>query len=100
MGQLRISVGTVQTVNTVFHCRVHITDGQPGDDVIIRLWQTAGVAPRYSGERPTTLNGNGEGLVVFDDVRLAGPCTARLVADDAQSAVPLHADDVHIEVVT
>jgi hypothetical protein len=98
-GQLRISVGVTQTAGEPFTCRVKISGGLAGDDVRIRLWQSAGVAPMYDDAVATTLDGSGAGLVLFDDVRLAGPCTARLVADQLHATVPLHMDDVHIEVV-
>jgi len=99
-GQLRISVDTVQTVNVAFQCRVHIAGGQPGDDVKIRLSQSGGGSPTYEGYCSTTLNGSGTGLALFDNVKLAGPGTVRLVADGAQSAVPLHTGDAQIQVTT
>lgn len=98
-GHLRISVDLVQTVNVPFQCRVHIVSGLAGDDVQIRLRQSAGMAPPYEACCGTTLDSSGNGLVVFDDVALVGPCFARLVADEARSSVPLHMDDVHIQVI-
>lgn len=99
MPQLRISTTLVQTSNQPFRVRVHIADAQAGDDVQIRLWQTAGIGTPFAAIGHTKLDGNGDGLVTFEDVRLAGPCTARMVADDEQSAVPLLLDDVHIQVL-
>lgn len=98
MPHLRISTTLVQGSNQPFRVRVHVIGARGGDDVAIRLWQTAGLPPFYSAVGGVTLDANGDGIVIFDDVRLAGPCTARIVADDDQSAVPLHLDDVHIEV--
>ena len=97
-GQLKISVDLVQTVNVPFQCRVHITCGLAGDDVEIRLSQSDGISPPYEACRGTTLDGNGNGLVVFEEVKLIGAGVARLVADHAQSSIPLHRDDVHIQV--
>lgn len=96
--QLRISVDLVQSVNVPFQCRVHIVGGIAGDDVEIRLWQSAGMPPSYEANRGTTLDSNGNGLVVFEDVKLVGPCVARLVAAHAQSSAPLYMADVHIQV--
>jgi hypothetical protein len=98
-GQLRIIVGLVQTVKAPFQCQVQIAGGMPLDDVVIRLWESAGINPLYEGRGGTTLDAAGNGLVAFDDIRLNGPCTARLVADDFTSSIPLRSDDAHIEVV-
>jgi hypothetical protein len=99
-GQLSISVDKVQTVNVPFQCRVHIKHGQPGDDVKIRLSQSGGGSPAYEGYCSTTLNGDGIGLAVFENVKLAGPGPVRLVANGEQSSVPLHVDDAQIQVTT
>ena len=96
-GQLRIETMLTQTAQRPFPCHVHITGGLPGDDVVLRLWQTAGVEPLYADTRATTLDGTGGGMVTFL-VTLAGPCHARLVVDDQRSAAPLTMTDVHIEV--
>jgi hypothetical protein len=98
-GQLKISVDAVQTVNVPFQCRIHIAGGLAGDDVEIRLQQSDGMPPAYEGCCCTTLDGNGNGLVVFEDVKLIGPCVTRLVARDARSSAQLYLDDVQIEVV-
>lgn len=97
MGVLRISCSGVQTQQVAFPCRVYVTGGLAGDTVDIRLWQTAGVAPMYQGIAQVQLDAGGDGVAQFD-VTLAGPCTARLVADDDRSSMPLNADDVHIRV--
>jgi hypothetical protein len=97
-GQLKILVGSVQTMNVWFVCQVQITGGLALDDVVVRVWESAGVSPLFRSTKGTTLDAAGNGMIAFD-VRLDGPCTARLVADDVKSASPLAMDDVHIEVV-
>lgn len=98
-GQLKISVVLVETSGRPFQCLVNVSGGVPLDCPTIRLWQTAGIAPMYTGTRPAQLDANGDGLADFDNVVLVGPCTARLVADSTDSATPLHVDDVHITVL-
>ena len=98
-GQLRISAPVVVTRDHPFDCTVHIANAVAGDIVTVRLWQTAGVAPLYSGTADAPISGTGHGVAIFRDVTLAGPCHARLVADDEASATPLSADDLHLEVV-
>lgn len=98
-GQLKISVVLTQTSGRPFQCLVSVSGGVGLDRPTIRVWQTAGVSPMYMGSAPAQLDASGDGLAVIDDVVLAGPCTARLVADSIDSATPLHVDDVHITVV-
>ena len=98
-GQLKIFADAVQVAGVSFQCRVRISGALVNDEVTIRLWQTAGVHPFYASTKSTVIDAKQKGFVVFDVV-LHGPnSTARLVADDARSAVPLASDDAHLDVV-
>ena len=99
-GQLKISVDVVQTSLRAFQCLVNVSGGAGLDCPTVRLWQTAGISPMFTGSSQAQLDANGDGLAVFDNVVLSGPCTARLVADSTDSATPLHVDDVHITVIS
>lgn len=96
-GQLKIHVDLVQLANIPFTCRVEIINGSGNDQVTVRLRETAGVAPLFMDTGTTVLTAGGGGSVPFQ-LSLAGPCTARLLAEEVTSAVPLHFDDAHIEV--
>lgn len=99
-GQLRIATGTVHTAERPFRVVVEVSGARANDRVIVRLCQTAGVRPFFGATAPATIDANGEGLAVFDDVVLHGADSiARLIADDEESTVPLRADEVHIEVL-
>ncbi|HVV86419.1 MAG TPA: hypothetical protein VHE35_25355 [Kofleriaceae bacterium] len=98
-GKLRISAPAVVTAGRGFPCDVHISGASPGDTVTIRLWESAGVAPLYSASGTAAINLDGIGVATFDDVVLAGPCHARLVADALLSVTALASDDDHLQVV-
>lgn len=97
-GKLRIDAPAAVQADQPFPCTVNVADGMPGDNVVVRLWQTAGVKPLYASSAIAVIALDGTGTAIFADVVLRGPCTARLVADDQQSQVPLVADDAHVEV--
>jgi hypothetical protein len=99
-GQLKIDLQPPRRDGAKFTLVVAVSGGQPGDEVTVRLQQTAGVKPLFSGTARTPIDGAGNGNAVFDDVVVHGAgSVARLVADDAESAVFLSADETHIDVV-
>jgi hypothetical protein len=99
-GQLKIDVQPARRDGMKFTIVVAVYGGLPGDVVTVRLWQTAGVKPFYSGTASTTIDVAGNGNAIFDDVVLHGVTSvARLIADDDVSAVALSADEAHIDVV-
>ena len=99
-GQLRIDAPIVVTAGRPFDAVVHIAGGQPGDTVTVRLRQTAGTRPPLDTTATATVDFHGGGTARFDRLVLAGPCRARLVADDIVSVEPMDQDDAHVEVVS
>jgi len=99
-GQLRIATGTAHTAARPFRVVIEVSGARPGDQVRIRLRQSAGMMPFWSGVAVSIIDANGEGLAAFEGVVLHGPNSiARLVADHEESAVPLRSDEIHIEVM-
>ncbi len=99
-GQLKIDSQPPRRDGVAFTVVVAVSGGQPGDHVTVRLWQTAGMKPFYTGTAGTGIDASGNGNAIFDGVVLCGAgSTARLVADDEVSAIPLSADETHIDVV-
>jgi hypothetical protein len=99
-GFIQVRTQPVATAGVAFECAVFIVGASPGDLVTIRLAQTAGVHPLYSGRADVAIAGDGGGLHVFTDVVLHGPQSeARIVADDIISVIPLASGDAHVSVV-
>jgi hypothetical protein len=99
-GQLKIPMQAARRDGVPFMVIVEVSGGQAGDNVTVRLWQSAGVKPFYAATATTAIDINGIGQAIFKEVILRGAgSVARLVADDDVSAVPLSSDEAHIDVV-
>jgi hypothetical protein len=97
-GQLRIDAPRVVTVGQAFDCVVQISGAMPGETVTVALRQLRGTPPFLDERRGAPIDHLGNGTASFFALALAGPSTARLVADGA-SALSLAGDDALIRVL-
>jgi hypothetical protein len=99
-GFIQVRTKPVATAGVPFECTVFVVGAQPGDVVTVRLAQTYGVLPRYSGRADIRIAGDGSGVHVFTDVVLYGPDSfAQLLAVDIGSAFPVASGDASVAVV-
>ena len=96
-GQLKIVCGTVHSAERPFVVRVELSGAEPGDRVTVRLTQTAGTRPFYTGSQPVDITTGGRGLAEFADVVLHGPGSVAVLVADGEA---LRSDEAHVQVAS